>query len=483
MKRLGKDTNKILGEKFRIVYKLYCLDDKDKLVELFSNEKTQENNKNYLKSRRRVINRYLTGDNIGKETFAKEYEYFGISQLKVDNEPLFTLDEFIDSDIESFTQTLKDFIEYEKSLSKNSDHNYRYLYMYDEGIICYKINYLGATTKNCWSIEVTPPKSKKMVQKYEGTLTLNKNKISLTLENEFDHVTMIFETSLKSPSVTPALNNILYGIAIGINDQTQKIPIAKKVILTESKMEKKELACHYLVLNETQQLKADENVYKLENPILNVQFLSRYQQKITNLHRFFSKVKYSSIIQTSLPQHMIFTEFHAFKKMFDGFATNQNFFLSDRKRVYLEFLRFLKNEGEEEVYMVLPIHNQNENIFLYESLGKESIKELFISLAKKGVKFNIIFVTKQDQYDFQSTLSELNDAGINISFIDKKDIDNSGLNEEFFYANSHKYTVVNDQLSDINNFTILQNKHQQKKYLSSFAKISDLSYKYQSMIV
>jgi hypothetical protein len=183
---------------------------------------------------------------------------------------------------------------------------------------------------------------------------------------------------------------------------------------------------------------------------------------------------------------MVFTEFHAFKNMYDKFAQNQDYFLSDRKRVYLEFLRFLKTQNEKEAYIVLPIYKKSENIFLYETVGRESIKELVESRASSGIKFNIVFVIQSirdlEHGSFYTSLHQLNEAGVEISFVYKKQIQKSGFRYDFFYAQSHNYVVAYEHLVQNKNFTIIQNKQHIRSYISSFEKIYKESFSYKDLI-
>lgn len=484
--KVNKTTNEVLGIKVRIIYTLLCNRDNKRLLELFTNQKKLQENDNYLISRKRVINRYIDGYNVSEKDLREQYNYLTFSRLLINNEPLFSLDEFINSDIKTFTERIKAYGVYETEFDKN----YHYIYMYDEEVGCYTIDYSQSTpvplSENSWSIEVIPPQSKIGIGTYKGSMTFLENRISLTLENSFDHITMLFETSLKHTSSDAVSSNILYGVAIGINDQNQKIPMAKKVILVEAKMSEEELGKYYLILNETERLSADENLYTFEERSLDATYLSKYQKKIENLHTFFSNVKYSPFIKTSLAHHMIFTEFHAFKNMYDRFAQNQDYFLSDRKRVYLEFLRFLKIQNEKEAYIVLPISKKSENIFLYETVGRESIKELVISRANTGVKFTIIFVIQSirdlEHGSFYASLHQLNEAGIAISFVYKKQIQKGGYSYDFFYAQSHNYVVSYEHLVQNKNFTIIQNRQHIRSYISNFKKIEQESFSYKDLI-
>lgn len=486
----GKTINQLLGDKVRIIYTHYCHEDTQRLLELFTNQIEFQKNYKYTHSRRRVINRYIKGSNVQENDFRKQYEHFPFSKLQMHSKALFTLDDFIQCDLDAFTKRLDDYIAYEQTLSLNFDTSYRYIYMYDGQVSCYEIDYSDSkpisSVENSWSISVIPPSNKINASEYLGSITFYQNRISFTLENSYDHVTLLFETSLKRKSDKPVYNNILYGLAIGINDRNQKIPIAKKVILTETKMNEKERAKHYLILNESEQLHAIENLYTFEERELDAKYLSRYKDKIHNLHTFFSKVKYSPHIKTSLAHHMIFTEFHAFKKMYDKFSLNQDYFLSDRKRVYLEFLRFLKNQAEKEACIVLPIFQTSENIFLYESPEKESIKELVIARAKDGVKFTIIFVIRSnqnlDKRNFYTVLHELNEADVTISFIYQQQIEKNGFSDDFFYAQSHRYVVSKEHVGENKSFTIVQNKQRINGYIGNFKKLYRQSFSYQDLL-
>ncbi len=479
-------ANELLGEKIRAIYRIYCNCELKKLLELFSNEVSLKENHRYFSTRRRVLNRYISGDNVSQQHIKDEYNNFQISKLHIDNEPLFTVEEFINSDILTFTDRIKEYVEYEKKATAKYEQNYKYIYIYDSKITCYSIDYgdfkLLQNSESKFSIKVIPPSISNKKSIYNGTIDFFEKMISITLQNDYDHVTMLFDTSFKLRTDNKFYNNILYGVGIGINSKNQKIPIAKKVVLSEIKMDEKELKKHYLVLNETQLIEADENFYNFDGWTLDIAYLKRYKKKIINIHNFFSNLKYSDVIETSLVHGMIFTEFHAFSKMFEKFVDEKEFFLPSRKRVFLEFLRFLTYQKDNSVFLVMPLLDNGENIFLYETFEKESIKELVKKHANKGTKFNIIVVinSAQELYGskFEKVLKELTVKNINFSFVYEKDIPKSTMGFDFFYTDCKKYVVAKDHLLENKNFTIIQDKSTIRKYIATYKKIESSSHNY-----
>ena len=478
--------NQQLGEKVRIIYRIYCGQNSKRLLELFTNEKKLKDSYNYTQSRRRVINRYISGDNVDIKHIRQEFNNFHISRLNMDNEPLFTLDEFIQSDILSFTDRVKEYVLYEQKATNKYEQNYKYLYLYDCEVTCYTIEYgefkLLPNSESSFGIKVIPPTNSKNKSIYKGNIDFFEKMISITLYNKYDHVTMLFDTSLKLLSQNSVYNNILYGVGIGINSKNQKIPVAKKVVLTESMMDEDEIKRHYLILNETQLIEADENLYNFDGWRLDINYLVRYKKIINNLHGFFSKLKYSEVIETSLVHRMIFTEFHAFSKMFEKFVDKKEFFLPSRKRVFLEFLRFLSYQKDDTVYLVMPLLDNGENIFLYESFEKESIKTLIKKQANEGIKFNIIIVINSIQNlhknKFEKVFNELDLENIKLRFINEKDLDKSALGWDYFFTDCRKYVIAKDHMLENKNFTIIQDKSLIRKYVENYQKIEKLSKKY-----
>ncbi len=489
-------NNKLTGKKVKIIYERICNKNIEELLELFLNPIEHAKNPKYRLSRKKVLQRYIREEKASLSDLKKQFTYLKISKLYLEDEALFTLETFFDSDLGSFSKRIKEYQKFRHKASLDIDTEYQYIYMYNsadkivtnnlsESFAYYKLDYTNAKEAMCdkaTQIKVYPKKTAS-TGFYSGTIKRHDTKIVLSIFNEYDYVTALFETSLKSVTQVPLYEDHLFGVAVGINDYNQKIPVAKKVVMTKRVLKDSELEYLYLILNETQMIEAKENLYALESKDNHDSaHLAKYQEKITDIHTFFSNIKYSAFIKTSIMHHMVFTEFHAFKNMFDKFTSFQDYFLHDRKRIYLEFLRYLRIYREETVYIVLPIFDEKTNIFLYESFEKKSIKELFIDLAREGMKFKIVFVVdKLEDYKnerMSGVLEELNEFGFEILFASKNEVENSVESYDFFYAQSRSFVIKKSHIRNTRRFTVTDNKEQIRDSIVDFKKIDDLSYGY-----
>ncbi len=493
-------NNKLTGKKVKIIYEQICKKNIEELLELFFNPDEHNKNPKYKLSRKKVLQRYIREEKASLLDLKKQFTNLKISKLYIEDEPLFTVESFFDSDIASFTKRAKEYQNFQHKASLDIDTEYQYIYMFssaDKPIInnfsknftYYKLDYTNAQKIVCdKAIEVKVyPSNIKNIGFYTGTIKRHNTKVVLSIFNEYDYITALFDTSLKSVTQTPLYEDHLFGVAVGINDHNQKIPVAKKVVMTKRVLNGVELEQLYLILNETQMIEAKENLYALESrDDQDSSHLSKYQQKITDIHTFFSNIKYSTLIKTSIMHHMVFTEFHVFKNMYDKFAAFQEYFLHDRKRIYLEFLRYLRIYKEESVYIVLPIFKDKSNIFLYESFEKKSIKELFIDLARGGMKFEIVFVIEKLQ-DYRNekmnkVLRELKETGFKLLFVSKNEIENLVESYDFFYTQSKSSVIKKSHIRNTKRFIVTDSKEQIRSSIVDFQRINEHSYTYDEVM-
>ncbi len=492
-------NNKLMGKKVKIIYEQICEKDIEELLELFLNHHEDKKNPKYRLSRKKVLQRYIREEKASMLDLKKQFTNLKIGKLYLENEPLFTPELFFQSDISSFTKRAKEYRKFLHRSSLDVDTEYKYLYMYDfanKQIHCalskkfsyYKIDYAHAQKILCEkAIEVKVyPENKKNVGFYTGLVKRHDTQIIFTLFNEYDYITALFNTSLKSSPQTPLYKDHLFGVAVGISDHNQKIPVAKKVVMTKKILKELELEHLYLILNETQMIEAKENLYALESGDKpDASYLSKYQHKIDDIHTFFSNIKYSPKIKTSIMNHMVFTEFHVFKNMYSKFASSQEYFLYDRKRIYLEFLRYLHIYRPKSVFIALPIFEEQTNIFLYKSFEKKSIKDLFIDLAKEGMKFKIVFIVKRLQdysnEKMSTVLKQLQEFGFEISFASKSEIENLVESYDFFYTQNKNFVVKKSHLRNTKRFIVTDSKEQTRDSIMDFQKINEYGYKYEQI--
>ncbi len=490
--------NRLMYEKVKIIYERLCRSEIMELVELITDERLLEQKRQYRNNRAKSLKAMLRKGRIDQKSLKEHFPFSRVSKLFMNNQAVFDEDAFFHEDVESFRQRVDRYVNYMRRESVGMDLSYKYIYMFDHSeseevnhnvnnLVCYEVTYTKANNlefKDGLEIVVTPPDVKRNREIYEGTVKKKGNRIVVVFENSYDSVHLIFNVSLAISSTNPLFDGNYYGLAIGIDDQNLQTPVAKKVVFSKKKFNDNEKAKLYLILNETQVLEAKENIYALESTeCIDADHLRKYQKKIKDIHTFFSNVKYSEEIDTSIMHHMVFTEFHVFQSMFEKFAMKQDYFLHDRKRVCLEFIRYLEFHPREKVQMVFPLYGGEANVLLDQIPGKKSIATLFTELAKRGHQFEIVFViettTDYTDEDMQKLFSRFHEAGIELYFVAKREIEFVVGSYDFCCTQSGIDAIFKSRTHYRQMFTITRNSEKIKTLRSDFQKIKALAYSYE----
>lgn len=483
-------NNNFTFKKVKIVYELLCDEDIMQLVDLFTNENLFKEKPNYRSNRKKWAQKLIAEESVGKDHLQKEYELLKISRLYMDDKIVFDKDVFFGDDLDAFRDRVEEYAHYLRVTSFDVDMEYKYIYLYDENLkklVYYHVEYAAihqVTSQNSLMIKVYSSKDDGV--EYRGSIEKRKNKIVLVFENSYDMIHIIFNALLTTNHANTSLYDNYYGLAIGIDDQNQQTPVAKKVVFSKKIFDEKEKEQLYLILNETQTLEAKESLYALEaKSTLDADHVGKYYQNIKDMHTFFSNIKYSKIIKTSIMHHMVFTEFHVYQKMFEKFSSQQDYFLRDRKRVCLEFIRFLQSATIKKVMLSLPIFIKKDNIFFMETYEKKSMKTLFVELAQKGVVIEIVFVVQErDEYEnrqIRGVLKELNAAGVKIYFVIKKEIEKSVSSYDFCCMKDGIDAIFKSKTRFKEMFTITRNREQIKNLMIDFQNIVKKSYNYEDV--
>jgi hypothetical protein len=483
----------LLADKVKIIYDLLCRKDILELVELFSDPLDAKENPNYYHNRKKSLQRIIRNQTASVSHFQKAYSRMKISKLRFGKSALFGREFFFSSSLDRFKRHLEIYIDAQAVKEIGLDLEYKYLYFFDHKdkknnmvMDRYKIEYM---TKNIPDIdrglEINLYHS---YQNYKGYIKNDRQRIVINVKNRYDNLTMLFNASLLGSSSCIYFDKALYGVAIGIDDEHQKIPVAKKVVLMQYELDDIELEKLYLILNETESIKVRDSLYALEsNMSFNINYLSKYKEKITNIHNFFSTLKYSKHISTQISDHMVFTEFHAFCELYSKYADSKNFFLNDRKRIVLELMRYIGMYRSTNIKMVLPIYDSSENIFLYDALHKDiSILDLLLNHAKSGIKFDIVFVVRKPK-DYlaphmEGIFAKLDDAGVEFSFVDEISVERKVNNLDFIYSLEHDFTIIKSHSAHKAVFTIDQSTESIKSSIKNFQILKKESINYPEVL-
>jgi hypothetical protein len=441
-----KRNEYLFYDKIKCIYRSISkevLNDFTKLFYIEHPTKTFENRKSYL--RKNWLKRQEKP--MTPRMFKSEYFKYPFSKLTVDGRRIFdSASEFLEMDIEPFCKRIESYSNLQVELTIDRDTNYRYMYVFNingvednPNIDYYEIKYLGIDIPNEINIRIEPPKHKSSldIHSYRGTLKYQGNKIILTFENRDDYISAIFNTDLIHNHTKH-----LIGVGIGIADINQKIPVAKKVLLRKEKIEDSEEL--YLILNETEMVSAEENTYKFKHndKDFNPSHLEKYITKIERLDKLFEKLskqqKYSSFYE-----QLAFKEFSATSNIFQKIKENHPYYINYRKRVLDILLKSYEHEEYKKLYIVMPISDDDDNIFANQSSKALLLQEQFKQISR-SVKIEIIFVLRHKEkkfvQEFQKFLSDVQ-KNITIRFIWRSQIE-------------HEVNSIDFLLTDKNNFVV-----------------------------
>jgi hypothetical protein len=464
--------NFLLSQKVKLIYEILCRRDKERCAELLSDVRKVTKNPNYLRNRSKTIDRIMRDKTASVRRMQAEFDNLPIAKLQMeDGTPLFTKKLFFSSTLDAFGKRLERYRQQERVQELGLDLAYRYLYLFDhrdrEGEVVierYDIEYLPSADgaqEGGLGVRFYPQVSGEV---YKGSVQGRASRITYTLQNSRDSMLILFNTALESGSHEPLFDKALYGVAVGIDDASRQIVTAKKVALMQQVLKEEELQRLYMVLNETQKIEARENRYALDEDIslCDSRYLAKYCPQIMDINRFFSTLKYSDTIRTTLGDHMVFAEFYAFSMLYDKYASKQNFFLTDRKRIMLELLHYIKMHPPSKVTMVLPLYAPHENIFLYSAVERESVYELLLQRAKAGTAFEIVFVIERPQ-DYKNVYMEgifaqLQEAGVWFGFVDRAQIVGEVTYNDFIFTDARDVAIIKDHPARKEVFTITKEK-------------------------
>ena len=462
---------RLLSKKVSLIYRFLCLNDMQCLAELLSDARKVAENPKYLSHRKKVLRRIIDSGTAKVGDMQRSFSHMKIAGLQMHKRALFKKEEFFTLPTEDFEERLKMYMYEKKQEELAFDFRYRYLYVFDhkehngEAVIeCYEIDYLTTSlSKMCPEGVVVRFHSQICGDIYDGCIHNDGSRVRFHVYNHQDSMLLLFNRALESGSNEPLFDKALYGAAIGIDDANRQIVVAKKVALMQHTLDERELQRLYLVLNETQKIEAHENRYALEHDISlsDTRYLRKYDRQIKEIHHFFSTLRQSDTIPATLRDHMVFAEYYPFCMLFEKYAADQNFFLTDRKRIMVELLHYLKKYPPGCVRMVLPLYAPQENIFLYPAVEQETLFELLMQRVRAGVKFEIVFVIGQPQdyknAHMEGVFAQLEEAGVSFGFVDRE-MASEATYRDFVYTDARDVAIIKDHPARREVFTITKEK-------------------------
>jgi len=428
---------KFFHEKITFIYENICNKDLNHLTELFF-DKSKDTK---FESRKSHIETKWLDREIEPRTFASEYDNYLFRKTNINGKRIFKdADEFLNIEMNLFIEKINMYLEYEKSKKIGQNTDYKYIYTFNkhikegkENISYFTIEYLEDR-----EIHVTPPFNREYnLEPYKGIIKEHQEKIIITFDNSHDYITAMFNTNLETKKTT-----LLVGIALGISDFNETLPVAKKVILTKEKV--KDPSTLYLFLNETEVLSAPENSYKFIHNNHNVEtsHLKKYIQKVKNIDEFFLTVSSQNNYGLFYEQ-LAFSEFHTTNKIFQKLKKGNSFHVKSRKKLLNIFLKSYSIEEYKHVYIVMPTYKE-DNIFEHQSSKAISIKKKLIELSS-FIDIEIIFVLKncKEEFscEFQTFLLNIHKK-VKIYFTLKSEIEQKFNSMDFFFTDKKNFVVT-----------------------------------------
>lgn len=389
-------------------------------------------------------------------------------------------EEFLKIELNEFKKIISDYLYDRDRIIVPENIEYRYLYTHtvngieDKKIDYYEIKYLKYD-KDEVTIEVNPPHNKDelKVKPYKGILILKNANLILNLSNRNDYISAIFNMELINRHT-----KFLVGVGIGIADNNEKIPMAKKVLLTKERIEdNREL---YLILNESERITAIENRDEIrENRECLKSHLDKYINKIQYLNMLFRNLNKSNYFN-SFYERLAFKEFSAVNNIFEKIKHNNVYFVTRRARVLETLIKSCREDKYDSLNMVMPIYTK-DNIFEYQSKKDMKLQENFIGLAQ-SVSMNIIFIINDCEKPFSQEFSiflEKISPLANLYISHKKNIENEVNSIDFLYTSKENFVVSKFLRVDNSNFYILQQRHSIEEHQGIYNKIFNRSVSYQ----
>ena len=475
-----KNRERLFYEKIKCIYKFIAQEKIDEFVRLFyikGGKTSFENRKTYLY--RNWLN--AKGGVIKSKMFKSEYEKYPFRyEIVLDGQMLFeSVEDFLEADIETFCNKIK---KYASVVIQSNDtiRKYRYLYVFNfirksGKIDYYEINYLKSINKTITKIAIKPPKAKEFlnIKDYTGEAQEHINRFVFTFQNENDYISVIFNTDLIN-----SRSKYLVGVGVGIADINQKIPIAKKVVLTEERVE--DLDELYYILNETEIILAKENSYKLEKwERDNLSHFRKYIEKISRINQLFQNLSKKDGFYQSFYIGLALKEFFSINRIFQKVENGHSFYIKSREKILDILIKSFLYEKYNHIYIVMPTY-QEDNIFNQLSskalLIKERLKELSLR-----VKIEVIFIVEsckeEFSYEFREFLLDIKD-NISISFALKSDIEKEVNSIDFIFTNKRNFVVSRPLRVSNFAFHVLRHEVNLLEYEAIYRKILNRSLSY-----
>ena len=469
--------NKLFQTKILFLYNFYCEKNINELTKLFyiKNKKTTFDN------RKLYIQQNWLKREISPSRFKTEYINYPFYKFSIDGQRIFAdSNEFLNIEIDEFRQRLRTYRSF--NINNKINTQYKYIYLFNKTIKdgsnhidYYEIEYLKTKT-DIYSIDikVLAPKNRTFpIEAYFGSYQEEKQKIIIDINNQNNHFHAIFNTDTFNQNI-----DYLIGVMVGIADSNEKNPIAKKVILSKEKHI--DLDKLYLILNETQQIIADEQNFTLSH--FNNEkyaYLKKYFKGISDYSNLFKKLSKNQFYDSFYHQ-LGFNKLYCTNKVFDKIKNSGSFFTHSREDIIKTLIKSQYIEGYQQLSIVMPTYEPN-NIFEHFSEKVKEIQNELIILSSQ-ISINIIFILQNCKEslskEFIQSIEKLSKT-ITIELISKTSIEQEVNSVDFIFTDKQKFLVTKYLRQENPSFYICKDKHIITQHQNSFYKIRKKAISYQ----
>jgi len=186
--------------------------------------------------------------------------------------------------------------------------------------------------------------------------------------------------------------------------------------------------------------------------------LIEYKDNINNYNKFFTNLKnHYKDLKSNLYYNLAFKELSSINNIFIKLSRGDNFFVNNRIKLFSTFLETMIKTKNLSLYIIFPIFNKENNIFIKQSDEAIKIQDNFMELKKYNIKSIIIFVINTDDNiteRFRKRLKLMHDNGIKIKFVLKDNIKYDVISMDFFYTSKKDFVVTNPLRMDNKIFNV-----------------------------
>jgi hypothetical protein len=473
------NKNKLFQTKILFLYDFYCENNIDKLTKLFyiKNKKTTFNN------RKLYIQQNWLKKELSPSRFSVEYRSYPFYKFTISGQRLFMdANEFLGIKIEEFRDRIRAYRSSLIKIESRVNTKYQYIYLFSKhikegshNIDYYEIEYLK-NKDDLYSIDIKvfAPKNRRFkIEPYFGSYREENHKIIIDINNSNNHFHAIFNSDISKQGV-----DYLVGVVVGIADSNEKNPIAKKVLLSKKKIEN--LDSLYFMLNETEQILADEYTFGLSyfgNE--KYAYLKKYFKGISSFTKLLKRVSNDEFYNDFYHQ-LGFNGLYQTNKVFSKIKNSGSYFAHSREDIIKTLLNSYKTEGYQKLFIVMPTYEE-DNLFEHFSEKVKNIQNELIILSSR-ISINIIFVL----HDCKEALStefiqiiEKLSRTITINLISKTSIVQEVNSIDFIFTNRQNFLVIKYLRQENPPFYICKDKHIIIQHQNSFYKIKRRAISYQ----